>query len=415
MQPKMRGQIRGLTVVSVIAAVAAAGALVARASSAAPLRAAGCIVPKVGGDTLAAAETTIRRRGCSVGAIHYAFSGRVKRGRVLSQRPWPGAHRRGGIKVALTVSKGPKLLPAHVRMKLKAASPEGTVGAFGSVWVSNHDLQHVSRLDPNTGKTTAKLPAGDSVGWPVAGADAVWAIGYSGSITRIDPTTNQASTFDSPFSSLCGLSAATPGALWVDECGDAGFKASLHRISASTHKVTASVAVGNGVDSMVPVGNTVWAATYSPSQILRFDATTGAVQLRIPVKGCPMLMQTSYAYGYLWVGQRDGDDTQGATCTGEPNILRIDPSTGAVREISVGRPAWVATGDGSVWTAVADKTGQHQVISRIDPNSLTSTTWTKLPMKQQPYETQPDGFAFQDHALWVGAFADSVIWVVNTQ
>jgi DNA-binding beta-propeller fold protein YncE len=368
-----------------------------------------CVVPKVKGKGLAAAKKAIKRRGCSVGKIRYAFSISVKKGHVLSQRPGPGTHRKRGARVDLVVSKGPKPLPPHVLMKLSADSPEGTLGAFGSVWVSNHRARRVSRLDPQSGHTIAKIGAGFEVGWPVAGPDAVWTVGDGdGTITRIDPTTNHGSTFQSPFDALCGLSAATASAIWVDVCGDTGFHATFDRIDAATHQVTATVAVGNGVGSMVPVGDTIWAASYDPPQILQFDAVTGTVLKRIDVSGCPLLTPTSYADGYLWVGQLGGDDTE--PCTGQPNLLRIDVSTGGVTAVPVGGPAWVATGDGYVWASAPDKKGSHEVITRIDPSSLASTTWTRIPMNEQP-----DGFAFVNHALWVGWFGDYSIWVVKTQ
>lgn len=391
-------------------AAAFAGSVGARVATVPAASATGqCVVPNIGGKRLSAAKQALKKQRCKVGSIRYVYSNRVKTRHVLSQRPRPGAHRKRGTRVNLVVSKGPRPLPAHVLMKLNADSPEGTLGAFGSVWVSNHRAGHVSRLDSQTGRTIAKIPAGTEVGWPVAGPDAVWAVGDGdGTITRIDPKTNRGSTFQSPFDGLCGLPAATAGAIWVDVCGGFGFNATLDRIDAVTHRVTATVAVGNGVDSMVAIGNTIWAASYNPAEILQFDAATGTVMKRIGVSGCPLLTPTSYSSGYLWVGQKDGDDTE--PCTGKPNVLRINVSTGAVAVVPLGGPAWIATGDGYAWASVPDQSNHHQRVTRIDPNTLASTTWTRLPMDEQP-----DGFAFINHALWIGWFTNSSIWVVKTQ
>ena len=65
-----------------------------------------CVVPKVRGMTLRAAKRTIRGAHCSVGKVTYAFSAKVKKGRVISTKPKPGATRPTGWKVGLTVSKG---------------------------------------------------------------------------------------------------------------------------------------------------------------------------------------------------------------------------------------------------------------------------------------------------------------------
>ena len=65
-----------------------------------------CVVPKVKGKKLRAAKRAISRAHCSVGRIKKAFSAKVRKGRVVSQRPRPGAKRPAGSKVKLKVSKG---------------------------------------------------------------------------------------------------------------------------------------------------------------------------------------------------------------------------------------------------------------------------------------------------------------------
>jgi uncharacterized delta-60 repeat protein len=67
-----------------------------------------CVVPKVKGKTLKAAKRGIRKAHCSVGKVTKAFSGKVKKGRVISQKPRPGKKLAVGSKVKLKVSKGMK-------------------------------------------------------------------------------------------------------------------------------------------------------------------------------------------------------------------------------------------------------------------------------------------------------------------
>jgi len=52
------------------------------------------------------AKRAIRRAHRSVGKITRAFSVKVKRGRVISQKPTTGVRRPAGSKVKLKVSKG---------------------------------------------------------------------------------------------------------------------------------------------------------------------------------------------------------------------------------------------------------------------------------------------------------------------
>jgi Uncharacterized protein conserved in bacteria len=65
-----------------------------------------CVVPRVTGKTLAAAKRALKAHSCRVGKVKQAFSSKVKKGRVVAQKPKPGKHLRHGAKVALTVSKG---------------------------------------------------------------------------------------------------------------------------------------------------------------------------------------------------------------------------------------------------------------------------------------------------------------------
>jgi hypothetical protein len=66
-----------------------------------------CHVPRVLGLTLARAKTKLRADHCRVGHVGYAFSRKVRRGRVLAQSRRPGTKAVKGAAVRLTVSRGP--------------------------------------------------------------------------------------------------------------------------------------------------------------------------------------------------------------------------------------------------------------------------------------------------------------------
>ena len=65
-----------------------------------------CVVPKLAGDTLAAAKRALGKAKCGVGKVTVKKSGKVAKGRVISSSPGAGAHRKGGAAVSLTVSRG---------------------------------------------------------------------------------------------------------------------------------------------------------------------------------------------------------------------------------------------------------------------------------------------------------------------
>jgi alpha-tubulin suppressor-like RCC1 family protein len=66
-----------------------------------------CVVPKVTGKKLAAAKRAIGKAHCAVGKVTKVSSKRVKKGRVISQKPKPSTTRPAAWQVALRVSKGP--------------------------------------------------------------------------------------------------------------------------------------------------------------------------------------------------------------------------------------------------------------------------------------------------------------------
>jgi len=65
-----------------------------------------CVVPRVKGKPLRAAEHAIKARNCSVGKIKRAASRTIKKRHVISQRPKSGRRLKHGAKVSLVVSKG---------------------------------------------------------------------------------------------------------------------------------------------------------------------------------------------------------------------------------------------------------------------------------------------------------------------
>jgi len=67
-----------------------------------------CLVPAATNKPLAAAEREIRAGHCQVGRIRLAYSARLARGRVISQRPRAGTRLKNGGRVDLVVSRGPR-------------------------------------------------------------------------------------------------------------------------------------------------------------------------------------------------------------------------------------------------------------------------------------------------------------------
>jgi subtilisin family serine protease len=65
-----------------------------------------CTVPRLRGQTLVRAKRSLVKQGCKLGRVSKAYSRRVRRGRIVGQRPGPGLRLRRGAKIAVVVSRG---------------------------------------------------------------------------------------------------------------------------------------------------------------------------------------------------------------------------------------------------------------------------------------------------------------------
>jgi beta-lactam-binding protein with PASTA domain len=65
-----------------------------------------CVVPKLKGKSVKAAEHAIKTHDCRVGTVRRAFSRKVRKGHVISQNPRPSKRLAHGARINLVVSKG---------------------------------------------------------------------------------------------------------------------------------------------------------------------------------------------------------------------------------------------------------------------------------------------------------------------
>jgi subtilisin family serine protease len=65
-----------------------------------------CTVPRLRGQTLVRAKRSLVKQGCKLGRVSKAYSRRVRRGRIVGQRPGPGLRLRRGAKIAVVLSRG---------------------------------------------------------------------------------------------------------------------------------------------------------------------------------------------------------------------------------------------------------------------------------------------------------------------
>lgn len=66
-----------------------------------------CVVPRLAGKALPAARTALRDAACTIGRVSRRYS-RVRRGRVMAQRPRAGTRLPAGASVSVVLSRGPR-------------------------------------------------------------------------------------------------------------------------------------------------------------------------------------------------------------------------------------------------------------------------------------------------------------------
>src|SRR5260370_13274477 len=75
--------------------------------------------------------------------------------------------------------------------QIRQSTPRDVEAGFGSIWVSNGPSGTVTRIDPTTDKVIARIYLDDPPSVLAVSADAIWRTSFPGvRVTRIDPVTN---------------------------------------------------------------------------------------------------------------------------------------------------------------------------------------------------------------------------------
>jgi dipeptidyl aminopeptidase/acylaminoacyl peptidase len=247
----------------------------------------------------------------------------------------------------------------------------GVAYGFGSLWVSSFDGSQkgrITRLDPKSGETIARIPTGDV--FPT------WEIGGGGL------TAGDGSLW------LAGAAAA-PG-----EAG--GVHAFLVRIDPETNAVVARIDLGTGSGADVAVDDSgVWALSFSVADdgttdmlVTRVDASSNAVVATIP-------LDATYGH-YIFAVQSSivaqtnavHQDTVAGTV-----LHIIDPATNTVEtSVPLGTYAWPAADETRLWAL------DGRTILSIDPATGTVLDSWEIPNTGDAVAAGEGGVWFLDPA-----------------
>ena len=212
----------------------------------------------------------------------------------------------------------------------------GLAAGFGAIWVPSCGAHALVRVDPQTGKIVAQIPAGpaDSEGGITTGDGTVWIVtSKEGLLVRVDPQTNKAvAKIAIPSGSY--VPAFAEGAVWITSTE----RDLLTRVDARSNQVVASIPIGPQPRFLTVGAGSVWTLNQGDGTISRVDMKTNRLVATIAA-GIPGTGgEIAFGEGSVW-----------ATVFDVP-MTRIDPASNAVAQQWVGPGGdSIRLGHGSIW------------------------------------------------------------------
>jgi YVTN family beta-propeller protein len=253
-------------------------------------------------------------------------------------------------------------------------SPGSVAASADAVWVTNPDVDTVTRIDPNEREIRDSIPVGENPSGIASGFGAMWVVESGGpSVSRISPDTNQVVETIPVGNGPAGI-AAGEGAVWVTN----RFDGTISRIDPDTNEVVKDIPVGLDPRGIAIGFGSVWVALAGSNQVVRIDPTTNDVTAPIGVGNAPGSFAVSR--DAVWVANTL-DDT----------VSEIGPDTNTVVGTTVvgDGPSSVAVVQGTVWVA----NEWDGTLSRIEPGQ-TSASPTVI-------GSAPQGLAGVNGEVWV--------------
>jgi virginiamycin B lyase len=186
---------------------------------------------------------------------------------------------------------------------------------------------------------TAVIQLGKTADWVAIAPQAVW-VGSTGpnAVHRIDPRTNKLTATVELGGEPCAGLAVGFGSVWVPLCGK---PSTLAKVDGTRNVVNAVYPTGPvaGEGGITTSTDSVWLITDKEGSLARIDPDTGAVRqvIRVPAGS----YNPRFYAGQVWVTRADGAE-----------ITAVDASSGAVLGTTRTGPGprFLTQGAGSVWT-----------------------------------------------------------------
>ena len=233
----------------------------------------------------------------------------------------------------------------------------------GSVWVAQESTGTLTRVDPGSGRVTARRRLGGALSGlavaaghvavtrTAAGADGI----ASSRLQLLDPGTLRPVGPGVRVGRQPWRVTAAPGRIWVT-----AFDGTVARLDTRTGAVTRMRAASTGIAAGLR-GGRPWITDYFGQTVTPVHADALALPATFARVAHPAAMAVTR--DAVWTVSITGDDP-----SGPGRLVRIDPGTGRVvgRALDVGRGTGeLAVGDGALWVGSADQ----RALLRVAPSS----------------------------------------------
>jgi YVTN family beta-propeller protein len=258
---------------------------------------------------------------------------------------------------------------------------------------------HAVRIDPATYELVAAVPVGTGPAAVASGAGSVWVANRQGTVTVVDPDTNQVqqtipASGSGPVSQGGPGLAFASGSLWLASTT----RRQVARVELGAGAIPIAVGASPIAIAAAPDADDVWVAARTQSGgglVARIDALTNQVHPTVRLPYPPSGLAITPDGRTIWVAT-----------PADKAIRRIDTGAGrrAVKRIELPQvPDQAAYGDDAVW--VTSSTGN--AVLRI--NAATSKARTI------PVGNGPSGIAFGPDRIWVANSQDGTVSAIDPQ
>jgi DNA-binding SARP family transcriptional activator len=210
---------------------------------------------------------TIERRGLSFGATR-----KIKVGPPETLNEWWTVVATDGRSVwagnsSTRIARQLDLATGQVLQRVSDVGGGSIAIGYGSVWVAEYRRNAAVRIDPGSGKVSARIPVSSAPTRIVAGEGAVWVTTQhpNNAVWKIDPRTAEAIAVI-PVPATSRRVAAGAGYVWVTSgtyAGEPGVPQTggvLSKIDPRTNRIVATIRVGFRPDGVAVAEGRIWVA-----------------------------------------------------------------------------------------------------------------------------------------------------------